>query len=363
MPSYEKHSNGKWSVRFREIENFETKNKRLSGFKTKKDAELAYLEYKSQTDEERFNKFSKSATKLMFLDLYNEYCELQKTRIKESSYIDLLSKCNLHLVPYFKKYKVVLISPKVILKWQNSLSKYSYEYKCNLRAYLHAILKYAEQYYRIPNQIKFVDSFKNLEQKKEMQIWEEDEFLQFINCVDEIEIKAFFSALYLTGARKGELIATTWNDWDLKNKKLTINKNVTRKTADKTKRYEITTTKNRENRTISIPDNLLKIMLEYKKSLSKINESDFTFGGKEPIASSTIDNRFKAKCKLSGVKKIRIHDFRHSHASYLISHGVSIVAVAKRLGHTNIEQTLNTYSHLMKNDDSDLIDKINQIII
>lgn len=363
MASYEKHENGTWSVRFRDVENFEVKHKRLSGFKTKKEAENAYLEYKSQSDEEKYNKISHGAGTLKFRDLYKEYCEFQKSRIKESSYIDLKCKCELHILPFFENYIVVTISPKLILKWQNTLEKYSYEYKVNLRTYLSSILKFAEKYYRIPNQVKYVDNFKKLESKKEMQIWNVDEFTQFINSTDELINKAFFSALYLTGARKGEILATTWNDWDFKNKKLNINKSVTRKTTDKTKRYSITSTKNRENRTISIPDNLLKIMIDYKNSLKQVSESDFTFGGNQPIASSTIDNRFKALCALAGVKKIRIHDFRHSHASYLISNGVSIVAVAKRLGHTNIEETLNTYSHLMKNDDSDLINKINKIVI
>ena len=52
----------------------------------------------------------------------------------------------------------------------------------------------------------------------------------------------------------------------------------------------------------------------------------------------------------SGVKKITIHEIRHSHASLLISRGVSIVAVSRRLGHSSIKQTLDTYSHIMPSD-------------
>lgn len=56
-------------------------------------------------------------------------------------------------------------------------------------------------------------------------------------------------------------------------------------------------------------------------------------------------------------KPIRIHDLRHSHASLLISQGVSIVAVSKRLGHADVKETLNTYAHLLPKD-TELIDNI-----
>ena len=48
----------------------------------------------------------------------------------------------------------------------------------------------------------------------------------------------------------------------------------------------------------------------------------------------------------AGLKRIRIHDFRHSCASLLINNGANVTLVAKYLGHTKIEETLNTYSHM-----------------
>lgn len=364
MASYEKSSNGTWSVRFRAIEDFELKQKRLRGFKTKKEAELAYFEYQSKAEEEKQNKVAPGSKSLTFESLYNEYKEYQKHRIKESSFVDMVNKVELHILPFFKDFLILHISPKVILNWQNNLEKYSYKYKSTLRTYLHGILKYAERYYKIPNQIKYVDSFKKTEPKKEMQIWEEEDFIKFIDKINRPLYKAFFSALYLTGARKGEILATFWSDWDLDNKILNINKNVTRKVIDKSKRYALTTPKNETSiRKIAIPDNLIQLIKNYKQTLNNPNFNEFTFGGEQPIASSTIDNVFSSACKQSQVNQIRLHDFRHSHASYLISKGVSIVAVAKRLGHSNIEQTLNTYSHLLKNEESELISKLDCIKI
>ena len=64
-----------------------------------------------------------------------------------------------------------------------------------------------------------------------------------------------------------------------------------------------------------------------------------------------------------GLKRIRIHDFRHSHASYLLFLKADITAISKRLGHDNLQTTINTYSHLYKDANAQLIDKINNIKI
>ena len=361
MASYEKHSNGTWSVRFRAIENFELKQKRLSGFKTKKEAESAYLEYKTKTEDEKQTQISSTSKNLTFLEIYEEYKSYQKNRIKESSFIDMESKVKTHILPFFKDKIVATISPKLILSWQNSIEQYSYKYKTNLRGYLHSILKYTEKYHKIQNQLNFVDNFRNLESPKEMQIWEYEDFKKFISTIDKIQYKALFSTFYLTGARKGEVLATTWNDWDLENNILNINKSVTRKTVGK--RYAITTPKNLTSiRKISIPEHLSFLMKEYKKTIENISPEDFVFGGKEsPIPATTIENFYKSQCKKANITPIRIHDFRHSHTSWLIAQGISIVAIAKRLGHKNIEQTLNTYSHLIKNEEQKLIDSLNKI--
>ena len=64
------------------------------------------------------------------------------------------------------------------------------------------------------------------------------------------------------------------------------------------------------------------------------------FGGIEPLKDTTIEAHKNKNCKLSGVKQIRIHDFRHSCASLLIKNGASISLVAKYLGHSDISTTL-----------------------
>ena len=93
------------------------------------------------------------------------------------------------------------------------------------------------------------------------------------------------------------------------------------------------------------------------------NDSYFVIGDIAPQISSTITAKKNRNCELAGVKQIRIHDFRHSCASLLIYKGANINTVSKFLGHTKIEETLNTYTHLYKNaltDITSLIDDMNE---
>lgn len=347
-----------WSVRFRYInENGIEQQKRISGKATKKEAQDAYLQFMAST-KKYIKKLENQQEDMTFEELYIDYKSYAINQLKESSYYDLSSKCDIHILPYFKAFKVKDLKPKVLLDWQNHINaltygkqnnkKYSYKYKRNLRSYLRTILNYAEKYYQIPNNLKYVDNFKNNTEHKEMQVWTPEEFFKFIAQVDRPEYKAFFFALYFTGARKGEILATTWSDWDLVHATLNINKSVTKKTF--TEEWKITIPKNQSSiRKIVIPPILVNEMKEYKLGRE---DCKLVFSDTKPLADSNIQRIMKEACQKAGVKLIRVHDLRHSHASLLLSQGISIVAVAKRLGHSNTEQTLNTYAHMLPSEES-----------
>jgi len=349
MPSYEQRQPSKlWSVRFRIMTEDGEKNKRLSGFRTKKEAQKAYEEFITSYD---YHAPVKSDV-FLFGDLTDAYLENAKMQLKESSFYDTQNKIGLHIRPFFDEKRVDAITPATILEWQRSLSEYSYKYRSNLRGYLTAIYRYGERYHNVENIMRKVEPLRNLDAKKEMQFWTQEEFERFIAVAEGPVYACFFRLLYISGCRKGEALALTFRDINQQNNTITINKSITRKVRGKT--YAVTTPKNQaSNRTISLPARLIRDMLSQPKN----SDDDFVFGGTKPLADRTTDRIFAAYCEKAGVKKIRLHDFRHSCASLLISKGVSIVAVSKRLGHTNIEQTLNTYSHMMPSDE----EKINDI--
>ena len=189
-----------------------------------------------------------------------------------------------------------------------------------------------------------------------MQIWTPEEFKAFLPYVVQPAYRLYFTLLYLTGCRRGEGLAITWNDINTASDEATvkISKSITNKTTSGT--YAVTTPKNQGSvRTVAIPSFFIDELMQHKKAqqeeLADEWSSDlFVFGGTRPLPTSSTDHVFKAAIKKAGVKEIRIHDLRHSCASLLIHKGVSIVAVSRQLGHTNIEQTLNTYSHVMPDD-------------
>ena len=92
-----------------------------------------------------------------------------------------------------------------------------------------------------------------------------------------------------------------------------------------------------------------------------LNSKIYAFGYVKPITQERMRVRKNLLASKSGVKPIRLHDFRHSCASLLINNGANIMIVAKYLGHTKIDETLNTYSHLFKNKMEDIVKIMNTL--
>ena len=127
-----------------------------------------------------------------------------------------------------------------------------------------------------------------------------------------------FSTLYYSGARKGELLALTWEDINFEEKAININKTDYNRqiTQPKTKA---------SNRTIMLPSliiDLLKLLKEQSTVKAPIKNDYVVFGEfYNSIATSTLDMKYNKYIINAGVKRILLHEFRHSHASYLINRG------------------------------------------
>lgn len=107
-------------------------------------------------------------------------------------------------------------------------------------------------------------------------------------------------------------------------------------------------------------NDLHELYLREKKQYG-FNQKWFAFEDKEPLGDGILRHTKNKFCDLSGVKRIRIHDFRHSCASVLINNGASIMIVVKYLGHAKIDETLNTYSHLFKNKMDEIVQTMNKL--
>lgn len=191
---------------------------------------------------------------------------------------------------------------------------------------------------------------------EEMHFWTQEEFETFVEFVKDKPVSYMaFKILYWTGCRLGELLALTLEDFNSDEKMLRINKSYQRIKG----RDVITEPKTEKSkRIITLPDFLVEEMKEYVGKLYGMMAKDRLF----TVTKSFLEHEMIRGVELSGVKKIRLHDLRHSHASLLISKlGAQPNLVAERLGHEKIQTTLNTYSHLYPNQSRDLADQLNDL--
>ena len=173
-----------------------------------------------------------------------------------------------------------------------------------------------------------------------MQFWTTDEFKQFLEKVsDKPAARAGFLTLYYTGLRIGELLALEYSDIDFEGRSLNVNKSYQHING----KDVITPPKTPKSiRTVSIPEFLCAELKAYTERLYGLHRHDRIF----PYTKSFFEHEMVRGTRNGTLKRIRLHDIRHSHASLLIELGFSPLAVADRLGHEKVETTLNTYSHL-----------------
>ncbi|MCI6266415.1 MAG: site-specific integrase [Erysipelotrichaceae bacterium] len=339
----------------------ETKSYRSGRFKTKKEAQEAEVTFKLKlTDKCNYND-------LTFKDLYNKYYDYQKDKVKNTTmhsytarykYLELLNKVKLSDLNYshFELWKREMRKTSLSDSYLNDVLKL-FKILLNFAMKWYGF-NYNSLYSRITG---FTDP--NAPVKDEMKFFTYDEFTAFINAEDTLLFKCAFQLLYYCGLRRGELLGLTWNNIDLFNKKLSIKNNLVQDYSSGG--YIITSPKTKHSiRTIPMPDVLIDNLKELKRKNQNVynfKDNWFVLGYDKPMTFSRLRDRKNLICDKAGVKRIRLHDFRHSCASLLISKGANITLVARFLGHSKIEETLNTYSHFFKSDLDNLVSTINEL--
>ena len=204
-------------------------------------------------------------------------------------------------------------------------------------------------------------NFRNDDEPKEITFWTYEQFKEFISVVDENVYMSLYSLLYFSGMRLGESLALTWND--LKYNTISINKTISKGKLNGKHIIDSPKTK-KSNRAIILDNETTNILLKLKEHYRNyigFDEKWFIFGGLNPLSATTVGRKKDQYCELANVKRIKMHDFRHSHATLLLSKGVPVTVISKRLGHSDISMTLNTYSHLIPEDEDKAVNLINQL--
>lgn len=218
---------------------------------------------------------------------------------------------------------------------------------------MNAIFNHAVKYYELPKNPCIANKKMGKAKGKEMQFWTKEEYLKFSKAIIDKPMSYYaFQILYWTGIRCGELLALTRGDFDLDGRKLKINK-----TYQVVKGKELVTSPKTEksNRVIELPEFLCKEMQDYFDLLYKIDNNSRIF----QVTKSYLHHEMDRGSKAAGVKRIRIHDLRHSSCALLINLGYSPVQIADRLGHESITIT-ERYSHLYPSVQRDMANRLDE---
>lgn len=292
--------------------------------------------------------------KLLFQQAYNQYIVYINNELKEQSKRAVKDRIKNHILPYFKDYNIYELKELDYLNWKSYIEtkKLSYKYMKTLHTTMVTFLNYCIKYHNLNKNIAtIVGTFKDKGYiKKEFDYYTYKEFKKFIKYVDNEVYKQFFNLMFFTGTRPGEAMALKFSD--LNKYYIDINKTIAERTFKDNKRYIGTPKTKSSIRKISIDKklykDLIKLKNEYQKKYKLNNYDYFIFGGIKPLSPTSINRRKEKACKLANIKNIRLHDFRHSHATLLLNKRIYIKEISKRLGHSKISTTLDIYIHTNK---------------
>ena len=321
-------------------------------------------------------KTEQPSAKLTVRQLFDEYVTSKKHEVRESTLAKSKQVLELHILPFFEDIKIDKINVPLIEKWKQSVNDGNYKIttKQNFYKEFRSMLNYAVKMEYLPhNPLLKAGNFKApLEDVEEMDFYTPEEFKKFIDVAKQIaeesthlqdwNLYVFFCIAFFMGMRKGEINALNWCDIQNGDIKITKSLNQKLKGCDR-----ITPPKNKSSiRTIQIQTPLKEILDEHYsrcKTMPNFSDSYYVCGGTVALRDTTIATANEKYAQLAGIKKIRIHDFRHSHASYLANNGINIQEIARRLGHADISITLKTYSHLYPKESERALTLLNQIDI
>lgn len=296
-------------------------------------------------------------------EVYVEYLNFLKLNKKETTVYKVQLKFKNYILPRLGNIKINDLNKEIYINFLIEIRKLGYNssFYNEIQRIVSGLYDYLMLVYDVNNVVSSVNKlFRQKEEKRVINnVWDKKTFKKFIQKVDDPVYAALFTTLFFTGIRKGEALALQVKN--LNDSFLTIEHTLTKELFNG--KRKLTPTKSGKIRVIKLDyftnKQLIRLINCYKQKYSNFNEEFFLFGGPKPIACTTLERKKNYYCDVSAVKRIRIHDFRHSHATILHKSNVDVKQIQERLGHTDINTTLNTYIHIQKSEEKRLIRKIN----
>lgn len=348
MPSYYDEKQKTWYCKFYYTDwTSQRKQKLKRGFSRQKDA---------KDWERNFLQKQQGSPDMTFQVLYALYIEDITHRLKQSTIRNKRSPYERHIVPYFKEKRVNEITPADIRQWQTKIlsSDLKDTYQRQIYNQLNAILNFAVRYYGLPRNPCGIAGPIGKARASRMDFWTLDEFNLFIGQIQNPHLYAAFMTLYYAGMRCGELLALNLEDINLDAGIIHISK-----TYHRINRQDIITSPKTDNsvRDISIPPFLVTCLSDYAGRIYGIGSGDRLY----QTTQSKLITAMNKYSSAAGIRRIRIHDLRHSHVSLLIDMGFSPLLIAERIGDT-VDMVNNIYGHLYPNRHNEVADKLQQLV-
>lgn len=345
---------------------------RRQGFTSEKAAktELLKIEYLVST-----NQYFKDVKSGKFGDVLDEWLQLHKETVKASTWQFIELRANNHVKPYFKDMYV----DKITLRQCQDFVNKTFKVAPVAYVYSVSIVKNTLDYALRLGMIESNPMLYVIKPKKQASIsgnhgnfYTKDELKKFLDVAKNTDLKKYtlFRLLAFSGIRIGECLALTWHDLNYKNNTIAINKTLARTKNG----IKIQTPKTKaSNRVISLDTETMQVLkmwqFEQRKQLLKLginamNKHQLIFSNSKNsfIIVPTVRLAIKQIAKKAGIYPITTHGFRHTHATLLFASGLDIKQVQARLGHSNVQTTLNIYTHAIQDKQDKIGDEFAKYI-
>lgn len=342
MPVYKK--NNKWfaKVNYKDYSG-EYKSKQSKYFDTKREAK----------DEEARLLCSVGKLRNDSITFAEAHNELKETKIAKGVHRRTIAKNDnyLNAVGDLGQMKITEINQQIIDNLRVRLKENYHDSTIqSILSFVKGTIKYASEKHKL--QCEYIDISKDIKKQKKTQLnfYTLNEFEKFYACVTDSVYKTLFDLLFYNGLRISEARGLTWDNYD--GSHITIEKQYY-----KAQGLDHSLKTNNSYRTVPLNSRLIQEfneLKEYYSTFPSFSESWHVFGGLKPYAETSIRFAMQKAQKAAGVKEIRLHDFRHSCASYYIHKNYPIHLIANLIG-DDINTVYKTYYHLYRNDLDDMV--------
>ena len=339
MAVYKEKNTNTWRILYRYTDwTGERKQSSKRGFETKREAQA--------WEHEQLRKM-KASLDMTFSSFVELYTQDMKPRLRQTTWQGKENIISKRIVPFFGNKKMNNINAKDIIHWQNQMTNwkgsngkgFSATYLKTMHNQVSAIFNHAVRYYDLKCNPAAKAGSIGKKEAKEMSFWTKDEYTKFADAMMDKPVSYYaFEILYWCGLRMGEMLALTPGDFNFEKGTVSISKSYQRLKGQDIISEPKTP---KSNRIVKMPEFLCYEIQDYLKSLYRHESDERMF----TVTKHYLHHEMNRGSKQSGVKRIRVHDLRHSHVSLLIEMGFSAVAIADRVGHESIDITYR-YAHM-----------------